>query len=152
MDPANHAQEESKVFPSRRAIESSLTLTTPHPSPEIEVRQESAESTAPQSSRPKSESDTHSRSSTFDLSMYEDLDPSEPVYQLLLNSNIGFKPCHLPVPREPTSEMLYVSNGPDFTSRPAYWPYERPYREGDFREAICRNRRRSPGDVSQIFV
>ncbi|RYP42460.1 hypothetical protein DL767_000148 [Monosporascus sp. MG133] len=152
MDPANRAQQESKVFPSRRAVESSLTLATPHPSPEIEDSQESRESTAPQSSRPMSKSDTHSRSSTFDLSMYEDLDPSERAYNLLLNSNIGFKPRHLPVPSEPTSEMLYVSNGPDFTSRPAYWPYERPYREGDFREAVRRNRRRSPGDVSQIFI
>jgi hypothetical protein len=144
MDPGKQAREESTGLPSQQASVPNPALSAPQPSSEIEDQRELVAPTVPPSSRSRSASHTHSQFSTFDLSMYEDLDPSNPAYRALLNGNVGFNPRHGPgQPRKPIPEVLYVSNGPGFTSRPAYWPYERPYREGDFKEGFCRNRKRS---------
>ena len=80
-----------------------------------------------------------SPSQTFDLSMYEDLDPSDPVYKLLSRSGLGFHPHHAAEPSRPSTTPYYHSNGPSFSTQPAYWPYSRPYREGDFEERFLQS-------------
>jgi len=92
----------------------------------------------------------------FDLSRYDNLDPADPVFRLLWNSNLGFRPRRIGgaesnVPFTSTEEVVYESNAARFVTRSDYWPYSRPYRDGDFEERFVRTSRPRP-EISSMYI